>query len=655
MRAPLHHGRRADDGAVDRPSTLPPGRPRPGRTARRGRSRPRRPSPPRSRRAGVARVRSDADENPALDRERLRRLRVARVAVEDEPELARARRAEPASATANGRSRSRPSSPPRGRPRARPPGGAPARARRRRLVAHHGRGGVHDDGPLRQGDRARRRVERELHGGPRRVDRQLRVRPRDEPVAGPGEARGREPWHRGARRRARRTSRRVGREHGGPVRGAGEGRGIDAARPDRQRCAVVRGEAHVDERSADRSVDVVQERTRNGDVPLARVARASKRAAPWTWRWGAAASAATATLATTRPSRRMSGPDGLAARRVEASRAAPTFTASQRGRTQGTATLVQPLRDSLGIPWRRTERDVDRGCRLERGVAGPLSSQAASRRGLVRLLALSLTLALAFVWPQRAVRADNRTAFLITRLKSDDSASAARPRSSSAGPTRGRRPAPLRRAERRERLRAERSGRGAEAPRSPVGRAVSPRPPGGRDERGRPHADAAEPRRAERVGRRWRRRRRRCRREPGERPGREVLHRALKNHEQHRPAPTPTSTRSSSAPSRPSSPRSESRRSPRRARRRTAARGVISSRHLKGYYLSIVVDAFDYSGGDLRVKVKLAVFTYPGKDLRGEVPVSPGAVGRTAGDTHEDNLMGLAAGRARRAVRSKLP
>jgi hypothetical protein len=79
----------------------------------------------------------------------------------------------------------------------------------------------------------------------------------------------------------------------------------------------------------------------------------------------------------------------------------------------------------------------------------------------------------------------------------------------------------------------------------------------------------------------------------------------------------------------------------------SAARGVISARHLKGYYFSILVDAFDYSGGNLRVKVKLAIFTYPGKDLRGEVPVSPVQTGVQPGDkASEDNLMGLAAGHA---------
>ncbi len=78
-----------------------------------------------------------------------------------------------------------------------------------------------------------------------------------------------------------------------------------------------------------------------------------------------------------------------------------------------------------------------------------------------------------------------------------------------------------------------------------------------------------------------------------------------------------------------------------------AARAVISGRHLKGYYLFITVDKFDYSGGNLRVKVKLGVSTYPGKDLRGEVPVSPVKSGVQPGDkASEDDLMGLAAGHA---------
>ena len=50
-----------------------------------------------------------------------------------------------------------------------------------------------------------------------------------------------------------------------------------------------------------------------------------------------------------------------------------------------------------------------------------------------------------------------------------------------------------------------------------------------------------------------------------------------------------------------------------------AAKAELSKRSLKGYYLSIVVDKFDYSGGNLHVSIKVAVSTYPSKDLRGEL------------------------------------
>ena len=78
-----------------------------------------------------------------------------------------------------------------------------------------------------------------------------------------------------------------------------------------------------------------------------------------------------------------------------------------------------------------------------------------------------------------------------------------------------------------------------------------------------------------------------------------------------------------------------------------AARATISKRKLKGFYLAVGVDKFDYSDGNLRVKVKVAVFTYPGKDLRGEVPAGITQSGVRPGDkASEDNLMDMAAARA---------
>lgn len=77
------------------------------------------------------------------------------------------------------------------------------------------------------------------------------------------------------------------------------------------------------------------------------------------------------------------------------------------------------------------------------------------------------------------------------------------------------------------------------------------------------------------------------------------------------------------------------------------ARSVMSKRKLKGFYLAIAVDRFDYSDGNLRVKVKIGVFTYPGKSLLGNVDKTLTAQGVSSGDhASEDRLMEMAAGLA---------
>ena len=71
-----------------------------------------------------------------------------------------------------------------------------------------------------------------------------------------------------------------------------------------------------------------------------------------------------------------------------------------------------------------------------------------------------------------------------------------------------------------------------------------------------------------------------------------------------------------------------------------AARATMSRRNLKGFYLSIAVEKFDYSDGNLRVRIKIAVFSYPGKDLRGEVPAGATMSGTGPGNKGaEDQLM----------------
>lgn len=77
------------------------------------------------------------------------------------------------------------------------------------------------------------------------------------------------------------------------------------------------------------------------------------------------------------------------------------------------------------------------------------------------------------------------------------------------------------------------------------------------------------------------------------------------------------------------------------------ARAVMKKRNMKGFYLSFAVDRFDYSGGNLRVRVRCAVSNYPGKALQGEVPAGLTQTGVSPSDHGaEDNLMKMAAERA---------
>lgn len=77
------------------------------------------------------------------------------------------------------------------------------------------------------------------------------------------------------------------------------------------------------------------------------------------------------------------------------------------------------------------------------------------------------------------------------------------------------------------------------------------------------------------------------------------------------------------------------------------AKAAMAKHKMKGYYLAISVDKFDYSDGNLRVRIKTAVFSYPGKSLLGEVPSGLTQTGVSPGDkSSEDNLMGIAAQRA---------
>ncbi len=74
-----------------------------------------------------------------------------------------------------------------------------------------------------------------------------------------------------------------------------------------------------------------------------------------------------------------------------------------------------------------------------------------------------------------------------------------------------------------------------------------------------------------------------------------------------------------------------------------AAKDKMAKRKMKGLYLAIAVDRFDYAGGNLRVKVKIGIFKYPGKSLVGNVDkgVTKEGVGATD-KSSEDQLLDIA-------------
>ncbi len=75
-----------------------------------------------------------------------------------------------------------------------------------------------------------------------------------------------------------------------------------------------------------------------------------------------------------------------------------------------------------------------------------------------------------------------------------------------------------------------------------------------------------------------------------------------------------------------------------------AARETMKKRKMNGFYLAIAVDPFDYSNGNLRVKVRIGVFTYPGKSLVGHLDKPLTKDGVSSGDKSvEDQLLDLAA------------
>lgn len=77
-----------------------------------------------------------------------------------------------------------------------------------------------------------------------------------------------------------------------------------------------------------------------------------------------------------------------------------------------------------------------------------------------------------------------------------------------------------------------------------------------------------------------------------------------------------------------------------------AARSVIARRNLKGYYLAVSASLSDTDRG-LKALIRIAVFSYPGRDLQGEVAPYAIAPGVRKGDAStEDSLLTAVAERA---------
>jgi hypothetical protein len=69
------------------------------------------------------------------------------------------------------------------------------------------------------------------------------------------------------------------------------------------------------------------------------------------------------------------------------------------------------------------------------------------------------------------------------------------------------------------------------------------------------------------------------------------------------------------------------------------AKAVLLRRGLVGYYLAIAVEPFEQTAVGLRVTVRVAVATYPGRDLRAPISTSGTLPGAKAGDVSSENQL----------------
>ena len=78
-----------------------------------------------------------------------------------------------------------------------------------------------------------------------------------------------------------------------------------------------------------------------------------------------------------------------------------------------------------------------------------------------------------------------------------------------------------------------------------------------------------------------------------------------------------------------------------------ATKRLGAHKHVRAFYLLPKVQAPSYDGGNLVVRVEVAIFTYPGKALKGSIPVKLTQQGVSGTDeASEDELIKMAAERA---------
>ncbi|HVY46158.1 MAG TPA: hypothetical protein VHB21_09775, partial [Minicystis sp.] len=66
---------------------------------------------------------------------------------------------------------------------------------------------------------------------------------------------------------------------------------------------------------------------------------------------------------------------------------------------------------------------------------------------------------------------------------------------------------------------------------------------------------------------------------------------------------------------------------------------IVKSKRLKGFYLLATVEAPVYAGGSLTQVVRLSMFTYPDKALRGETPVKLTQSDTPSKDVESENVL----------------